>query len=44
MALLLLHLNNSIVFFHYHLHFLRCLQRLNPSNKNFAPVKKQTFR
>jgi len=27
MTLLLLHLNNSIVCFHYHLHFLKCLQR-----------------
>jgi len=33
-----------IVCFHYHLHFRRCLQRLQAQQKNFAPVKKQTFR
>jgi len=43
MTLLLLHLNNSIVCFHYHLHFIRCLQRSQASNKNFAPVKNKLF-
>jgi len=36
--------SNSIVCFHYHLHFLGCLQRLQAQQKNFAPVKNQTFR
>jgi len=43
MTLLLLQLNNSIVCFHYHLHFLRCLQRSQAQQQKIAPVKKQTF-
>jgi len=48
MTMLLLHLNNSVVCLHYHLHFLRCLQRsqaqqqkiLHPGkNKLFAEQK-----
>jgi len=44
MTLLSLHLNNTIVCFHYHLHFLRCLQRSQPSNKKICTREKKTFR
>jgi len=44
MTLLLLHLNNSIVCFHYHLHFLWCLQRSQAQQQKFFTRKKQTFR
>jgi len=37
MTLLLLYCN-SIVCFHYHLHFLRCLQRLQTQQKIFLHV------
>ena len=43
MTLLLLHLNNSVVCFHYHLHFRRCLQRSQAQQQNFAPVKTKRF-
>jgi len=43
MTLLLLHLHNSIVCFHYHLHFLRLLQRTQAQQQNFAPVKNKLF-
>jgi len=50
MTMLLLHLNYSIVCFHYHLIiitifiFLDVYNVYKPSNKNFAPVKRRTFR
>jgi len=40
MTLLLLHLNNSIVCFHYHLHFLRCLQRSQAQQQKFCTREK----
>ena len=45
MTLLLLHLNISIVCFHHHLHFLRCLQRsqLSPATKNLHQWKHKLF-
>ena len=45
MTLLLLHPNNSIVCFNYHLHFLRCSQRsqLSPATKNVHPWKNKLF-
>jgi len=43
MTLLLLHLNNSIVCFHYQLHFLRCLQRLQTQQKQFCTREKTNF-
>jgi len=42
--MLLFHPNNSVVCFHYHLHFRRCFQRIQAQQKKFAPVKKQNFR
>ena len=39
---LLLGYSNSIVCLHYHLHFLRCLQRLQAQQKNFT-CEKQNF-
>jgi len=38
--LLLLLLNNSIVCFHYHLHFLRCLQRSQAQQQKFCTCEK----
>jgi len=43
MTLLLLHLNNSIVCFHYHLHFLRCLQRSQAQQQKFCTREKTNF-
>jgi len=44
MALLLLHPNNSISVFITICIFLDAYNVHKPSNKKFAPVKKQTFR
>ena len=43
MTLLLLHLHNSIVCFHYHLHFLRCLQRTQAQQEKFCTCVKPNF-
>ena len=43
MTLLLLHLNNSIVCFHYHLHFLRCLQRSQSQQQKIYNHEKTNF-
>jgi len=43
MTLLLLHVNNSIVCFHYHLHFLRCLQRSQAQQQNFCTRENPNF-
>jgi len=43
MTLLLLHLNSSIVCFHYHLHFLRCLQRSQAQQQKFCTREKPNF-
>ena len=42
-TMLLLHLNNSIVCFHYHLHFLRCLQRSQVQQQKFCTRVKTRF-
>ena len=34
----LLHLNNNVVCFRYHLHFLRCLQRSQAQQQNAQPL------
>jgi len=43
MTLLLLHLNNSFVCFHYHLHFLRCLQRSQAQQQKIYTREKTNF-
>jgi len=43
MTLLLLHLNNSNVCFHYHLHFLRCLQRPQAQQQKIDTREKTNF-
>jgi len=43
MTLLLLHRNNSIVCFHYHLHFLRCLQRSQVQQQKICTRGKRNF-
>ena len=43
MTLLLLHLHISIVCFHYHLHFLRCLQRTQAQQQTFCTREKTNF-
>jgi len=43
MTLLLLHPNNSIVCFHYHLHFLRCLQRSQDQQQKICTSEKPKF-
>jgi len=43
MSLLLLHLNNSIVCFHYHLHFLRWLQRSQAQQQKVWTREKSNF-
>jgi len=35
--------SNSIVCFHYHLHFLRCLQRLHAQQQKFCNCEKTNF-
>jgi len=40
---LLLHLNNSVVCFHYHLPFLRCLQRSQAQQHKFCTCEKLIF-
>jgi len=40
MTLLILHLNNSIVCFHYHVHFLRRLQRSQAHQQKFCTCEK----
>ena len=45
--MLLLHLKNSVVCFHYHLHFLRCSQRSQAQQQKFCfreNPKNKTFR
>jgi len=43
MTLLLLYLNNSIVFFDYHLHFLRSLQLSQAQQQKFCTCEKTNF-
>jgi len=43
MTMLLLHLNISVVCFHYHLHFIRCLQRSQAQQQNFFTREKLLF-
>jgi len=43
MTLLLLYLNNSIVCFYYHLHFLRCLRRSQAQQEKFCTREKTKF-
>jgi len=43
MTLLLLHLNNRIVCFHYHLYFLKCLQRSQAQQQKFCTREKPNF-
>jgi len=43
MTLLLLHLKNSIVCFHYHLHFLGCLQRSQAQQQKLCTREKPNF-
>jgi len=43
MTLLLLPPNNSIVCFHYHLRFLRCLQRSQAQQQKFCISEKPNF-
>jgi len=43
MSLLLLHSNNTVVCFHYHLDFLRCLQRLQAQLQTFCTPEKTNF-
>jgi len=38
------HLNNSIVCFGYHLHFLKCLQRSQGQQRTFCTCEKTNFR
>jgi len=38
--MLLLHLDNSVVCFHYHLHFLRCLQHSQVQQQQFCTGEK----
>jgi len=42
--MLLLHLNNSVVCFHNHLHFLRFLQRSQAQQQKFFTREKKVFR
>jgi len=42
--MLLLNLNNSIVCFHYYLHFLRCLQHSQVQQQQFCAGEKTGFR
>ena len=44
MTMLLLHLNNSVVCFHNHLHFLRFLQRSQAQQQKFFTREKKVFR
>jgi len=43
MTVLLLHLNNSVVCFDYHLHFRRCLQRSQSQQQKFCTREKLNF-
>jgi len=43
MTLLLLHPNNSIVCFHYHMRFLRCLQRSQAQQQKICTREKTNF-
>jgi len=43
MTLLLLHPNNSIVCFNYHLRFLRCLQLSQAYQQNICTREKTNF-
>jgi len=43
MRMLLIHLYSSDVSFHYHLHFLRCLQRSQTQQQKFCTCEKLTF-
>ena len=43
MILLLLHLDNRIVCFYYHLHFFRCLQRSQDQQQKFCICEKTNF-
>jgi len=43
MTLLLLQLNNSIICFHYHLHFLRWLQRSQVQQQKNCTCEKTNF-
>jgi len=40
MAMLLLHLDNSVVYFHYYLHFLRCSQHSKVQQQKFCTGEK----
>jgi len=43
MTMLLLHLNNSIICFRYHLHFLMCLQRSQAQQQKLCTREKTNF-
>jgi len=44
MTMLLLHINNSVVvYFHYYLHFLRCLEHSQVQQQKFCTGEKTRF-